>query len=126
MTGRTPYGVQSQERPLGRSHCVETGAAKEESPGWRPGGFFVWSAGGGRAEVEAARPRVREERGERVPPHDVRPGFGALAVADRHHIVELGYFHASAVVLAAAGLPPTCARQVSHRSHSVCSASCLR
>src|SRR5262245_29442294 len=81
--------VQSQGRLLGRSHCVETGAAIGESPGWRPGGFFSWlvgggaSAGGGRTQVEAARLGVREEREERVPPHDVRPGFWALAVADR-------------------------------------------
>ena len=39
--------VQSQGRLLGRSHCVETGAAIEESPGWRPGGFFSWLVGGG-------------------------------------------------------------------------------
>src|SRR5215472_11073368 len=109
-----------------RSHCVETGAATEESPGWRPGGFFCWSAGGGRAEVEMARLRIREEGGERGPPHDVRPGFGALAIADRHHLAEVGYFHTSAVVLAAAGLPPGCVRQVSHRGYSVCRASCLR
>src|SRR6516164_2796531 len=124
--------VQSQGRLLGRSHCVETGAAIGESPGWRPGGFFSWlvgggsSAGGGRAQVEAARLRVREEHGERVPAHDVRPGFWALAVADRHRVAEVGYFHTSAVVLAAAGLPPRCVRQVSHRSYSVGSASCLR
>src|SRR6516162_2105113 len=99
LTDDVPHAVrvQSQGRLLGRSHCVETGAAIGESPGWRPGGFFSWlvgggsSAGAGRPQVEAARLRVREKRGERVPAHDVRPGFRAFAVADRHGVAEVGY-----------------------------------
>src|SRR5579863_5381793 len=96
--------------------AFETGAATKESPGWRPGGFFDRSAGS-RLQVEAAGLRILEEGCERIPAHDVSARLGALAVADRSHFVEVGgHLHTSTVVLAAAGLPPCCVRQVSHGS----------
>src|SRR5215813_3973151 len=96
----------------------ETGAATEESPGWRPGGFFavrgdkrVFAA----LEVVAARPRVREEIREGAAANHVSARLGALTVADGDHAVEIdGHFHAAAVVLTLAGLLPDRARQVDH------------
>ena len=91
----------------------------EESPGWRPGGFFM-KRGGQRVfaatlEVVVALPRIREERGEGAAANYVSAVLRALAVADRDHAVEIdGHFHAAAVVLAQAGLPPERVRQVDH------------
>src|SRR5712691_3527064 len=109
--------VQSQERLLGKvAPALRQAQQQKESPGWRPGGFFESSAGR-RLQVEAAGLRIREEGCERSLAHDMRARLGALAVADRDHFVEVGgHLHASAVVLAQAGLPPYCARQVCHGS----------
>ena len=66
-------------------------------------------------EVVASRPRIREERGEGAAANYVSAVLRALAVADRDHAVEIdGHFHAAAVVLAQAGLPPERVRQVDH------------
>src|SRR5579863_856875 len=111
-TPRTCTVTGAAARPV--APAFETGAVTEESPGWRPGGFFERSAGG-RLQVEAAGLRVPEKSRECLPAHDVSATFGALAVADRDDFVEVGgHLHTSAVVLAQAGLPPLCVRQVCH------------
>src|SRR5215468_6877381 len=96
----------------------ETGAATEESPGGGPGDssrYAVISASSPRLQVVAARPRVREEIREGAAANHVSARLGALTVADGDHAVEInGHFHAAAVVLTLAGLPPDRARQVDH------------
>src|SRR5579859_2994917 len=119
------YVYSHSRRLFAQAANRETGAAKEESPGWRPGGFFAVLSGSSSAQVVAARPRIREEGGEGAPVNHVSAGLGALAVADCDHTVEIGgHFHAAAVVLAPAGLPPDRARQVDHGLlHSMCELS---
>src|SRR5579863_8391349 len=113
-TRRTCTVTGAAARPV--RTCVETGAATEESPGWRPGGFSDRSAGS-RLQVEAAGLRVPEEGCERIPADDVSARLRTFAVADRGHFVEVGgHLHTSTVVLAPAGLPPCCVRQVCHGS----------
>src|SRR5690242_6011955 len=86
-------------------------------PGGGPGGFFLKRSASGRLEVKTAALRVGEEGCELGPAHDVSATLGALAVADRYHLVEVGsHLHTSAVVLTAVGLPPCRAKQVCHGS----------
>src|SRR5690242_10379168 len=113
-----PVRVQSLQAALWGPPCVETGAAKEESPGWRPGGFFAVAGvlvRFGHTKVVASRPCIREECGEGAAAHHVGARLGALAVAYRDHAVEVdGHLHTATVVLTPAGLPPDRVRQVGH------------
>src|ERR1700722_11553454 len=76
-------------------------------------------------QIESARFEVRQEGGKSGTGDEGRAPLRALAVPDPDHRAEVDSpLRAAAVVLAAAGLPPYCLRQVGHGCSSCC-ASCL-